>query len=457
MDYGELTPMCRTIDLQTSEQIHQMRGRFDDVFTSSLSSHGAHHEALRRIERYSITSMQSSAHSLKSMDSLRTELSRLEAMITSSQASTTSRIEYSEQDFGLDPESKESQPTEAYQGVSGAQPHPNLECVDAILPPQESTARSSSGSRGSSEVRNSKLHNELSTKNPLNVHTDYHTLVREQEDLSKRFSEISSGHESALLYAQFSRSTSPRANARAVEPSSIEIDQQSSQVDNHAQGEDSFAGNLPISLHADRPRESRHITGDLTVPYGTQASQSARSSISYRTNNRSSSIYELPAKDRPQAYIDPMDFTDIYKALQQSLAAAYPPVVAKYIVLQDLALLHENHSNILESRPNIILHGSHYQENQLSKSIQPHLKELRHHLEALQDAVDEAAVKCLEQGYSISELNALCLTSKIHGVAHNQTQTPPELDPGIDGKRSEGDMEQDSSGEDSEAYFSSAE
>ena len=76
----------RTIDIDTSAQVHQMGGRFSEALSTSLSVHGAHQEALRRIEHYSMTSMHSSAHSIRSMDSirteLRTELSRLETMIT---------------------------------------------------------------------------------------------------------------------------------------------------------------------------------------------------------------------------------------------------------------------------------------------------------------------------------------------------------------------------------------
>ena len=84
----------RTIDIDTSAQLHQIGGRFSEALSTSLSVHGAHQEALRRIEHYSMTSMHSSAHSIRSMDSirteLRTELSRLETMITrTSNAHTT--------------------------------------------------------------------------------------------------------------------------------------------------------------------------------------------------------------------------------------------------------------------------------------------------------------------------------------------------------------------------------
>lgn len=74
---------ARTIDIDTSERVHQIGGQFDEALSASLSVRSVHEEVLRRIEHYSMTSMHSSAHSIRSMDSMRTELSRLEAMITS--------------------------------------------------------------------------------------------------------------------------------------------------------------------------------------------------------------------------------------------------------------------------------------------------------------------------------------------------------------------------------------
>ena len=83
----------RTIDIDTSDQVQQIGGRFDEALSTSLSAHSAHEEALRRIEHYSMTSMHSSANSIRSMDSIRTELSRLEAMITSANVTHPSETE----------------------------------------------------------------------------------------------------------------------------------------------------------------------------------------------------------------------------------------------------------------------------------------------------------------------------------------------------------------------------
>ena len=90
----------RTIDIDTSAQIHEIGGRFSDALSTSLSVHGAHEEALRRIEHYSMTSMHSSAHSIRSMDSirteLRTELSRLETMISRTSNAHAPEVELEE-------------------------------------------------------------------------------------------------------------------------------------------------------------------------------------------------------------------------------------------------------------------------------------------------------------------------------------------------------------------------
>ena len=86
----------RTIDIDTSAQIQQIGGRFNEALSSSLSIHGAHEEALRRIEHYSITSMHSSAHSIRSMDSICSRLSRLEATVTISRDPRPSEAETEE-------------------------------------------------------------------------------------------------------------------------------------------------------------------------------------------------------------------------------------------------------------------------------------------------------------------------------------------------------------------------
>ncbi|KAL9637259.1 MAG: hypothetical protein Q9164_002304 [Protoblastenia rupestris] len=78
-----LAVLGRTIDLHTSEQIHKLGGKYDE----SLSSHNVQEEALRRIEHYSRASLARSTHSIQSMDTIRSELSRIEAMISGSKTS----------------------------------------------------------------------------------------------------------------------------------------------------------------------------------------------------------------------------------------------------------------------------------------------------------------------------------------------------------------------------------
>ena len=106
---GTSSPVCpsigidsvfRTLDIDTSAQVRQIGGRFSEALSTSLSIRGAHEEALKRIELYSMSSMHSSAHSIRSMDSIRTELrtevSRLEAIITSAGNAHSSEIEVEE-------------------------------------------------------------------------------------------------------------------------------------------------------------------------------------------------------------------------------------------------------------------------------------------------------------------------------------------------------------------------
>ncbi len=57
------------------------------MLTISLSSYNAHKEALSRIKQYLITSIPNSTYSLKSINSIRSKLFRLEAIIISFRAS----------------------------------------------------------------------------------------------------------------------------------------------------------------------------------------------------------------------------------------------------------------------------------------------------------------------------------------------------------------------------------
>ena len=75
-----LSVLGRNIDLSTSEQVY----RVQSSLSQTLSNHNVHEATLSRIENISRASLQRSAHSLSSMHSIRSELSRLESMIIES-------------------------------------------------------------------------------------------------------------------------------------------------------------------------------------------------------------------------------------------------------------------------------------------------------------------------------------------------------------------------------------
>ena len=429
-----------------------MRGRFDDALTTSLSSHVAHEETLRRIERYSITSIRSSADSLRSVDSLRTELSRLEAMITSSRAPSTTRIEQYDEGYIMRTSGPENRPTLGHEVTS-------KELVDCVSRPspgsltsQSLRARSSIKSRRSSDVSGAKLANSYEN---ISLHThpaEYQSLVREQEDISKRFSEISDGYESALLYAQFSRTASPVEAGLLHDTSNINMHQNGFQPREIIQGKISPAGGILTSPSHGQFRGFPDIPRDCSPTQEVALRDSVRTSISQRVDDRSSSSYEqssiannLPVDSDPNA---------AYNLLQQCLAATHPPIVADYLSLLDLISLYERHSRILEERQNTTIYGTAHAIGFDDVLAQSHLRKLRDRLEALQVAADNAAKKCAEGGYSVSELEKISLPMKRRDPVQSPTLAPSnnQLE-----SRDDEDASDDSFSDDSDIYFSSAE
>ncbi|KAL8782882.1 MAG: hypothetical protein Q9195_009548 [Heterodermia aff. obscurata] len=410
----------RTIDLHTSEQLHQMRGQFDDALTTSLSNHGAHEETLRRIEQYSITSMRSTAHSIKSMDSIRTELSRLEAMITISQTASTSRIEQ----FGEDPMVGSSQndarpvatqrtehesSTEAQQGIFSGE---TLEPATSQHSRNGSSSSSKYSSKAGSAVHGGNRGETDARTNP----TDFQRLVKEQESITKRFSEISNGHESALLYAQFSRNTSPSRMTRKES--------------------------------SGRPPNLDFAFEDLDIS-STEDVLDAQSPFL----NRPSRSKQVP--ESQEARFTKNDRKSIYGIMEQSLAAVYSPIVAEYVSLQTLVIMCEGHLKILEERPSIFLNSTTLGANHDAVNAQPHVRRLHDRLDILQEAVDSSARECLEAGYSIPDLDKMSFS--ISGYRPEQEKTrlnttfsERDLEPKDDGT-------DDTPGDESDAYFSSTE
>ena len=403
----------RTIDLHTSEQLHQMRGRFDDALTTSLSNHGAHEEALRRIEQYSITSMRSSARSIKSMNSIRTELSRLEAMITISRTASTSRTEQFSEDAMVGSSRNEGRPvaseitehessTEAQQGV------PSGDILE-LTTSQNSRNGSFSSSKYSSKA-SSAVHAGSHGKIDVRARpTDFRRLVKEQEGISKRFSEISNGHESALLYAHFSRNTSPSPNLRE---------------DNSER-----APNLDLAFD-DLDISSNEDVRDVQNPFLNQPSRSKQVLESESTSTK-------------------IDRRSIYGMMEQSLAAVYSPIVAEYVSLQNLVAMCECHLRILDEQPRIISSSENLGANHDALNTQAHVRRLHDRLEVLQEAVKSSGKDCLKAGYSVSDLDRINLS--ISGCSAERETTR------LDTMSSDHDRTDDRSGDDSDAYFSSTE
>ena len=409
----------RTIDLHTSEQLHQMRGRFDDALTTSLSNHGAHEEALRRIEQYSITSMRSSAHSIRSMNSIRTELSRLEAMITISQTASTSRIEQFDEDViigssrnGGQPVASESTelepPTEAQQAVlSGKVLEPAVS--------QNSRNGSLSSSKYSSKA-SSAVHSGNHGKNDLPTHPiDFGRLVKEQEGITKRFSEISNGHESALLYAQFSRNTSPSPKTRTDDSE-------------RARALDLALDDLGVSSTED--------VRDVQSPFLNQSSRPQHVPESEATSTK-------------------IDRKSIYGIIEQSLAAVYSPIVAEYVSLQNLVTMCEGYLKILDEQPSIISSNTNFDAKHDPINTQPHVRRLHDRLELLQEAVKVSERECMKAGYSIPDLDKVNLT--INGFGSEQERTRPDTVSSEHDSETMDDRTNDRPSDESDVYFSSTE
>lgn len=384
-----------------------MRGRFDDALTTSLSSQGAHQETLRRIEQYSITSMRSSTRSLRSMDSLRSELSRLEAMITSSQTASSWKIDPSRESLPMPTSGQRGRDNVTHKWAATSQRFGTSQDSFASRPCEGS----SNMSRYSSEISDVR---QPRAQNRINVHThpaDYQFLVKEQEDISKRFSEISSGHESALLYAQFSRSTSPIHKSLA-KPSRTERSSPAVEIEGKEQGEEHHLKTTSTSSHLSHPREVLGHPHRLSQSNMEWFTQSARTSISQRTGDRSSSSYDQSSNLKPEANSSTVDPSSMYTILQQSLVETQPPLVAQLLSLQDLALLHTNHINLLENGRNALLDTPTHEDSHHTQSIQLHLRKLRAQLETLQIAIDDAARRCAESGHNISELRSVHLPAR---------------------------------------------
>ena len=218
----------RTIDIDTSAQVHQIGGRFSEALSTSLSIHGAHEEALRRIEHYSMTSMHSSAHSIRSMDSIRTEfrteLSRLETMITRTSNAHTTEVGFEKTQLNA-----MSNPTERRSSV-GAEAE-NGESYLSVPGPlsehgMENSTTKASGIKVTSqdqplnEARNGLISRTQSHRKGKaavedHIETDSHRpSMSNRSSMSKADDQTYAGEINKVsdLYAEFSKKLEPRRN-----------------------------------------------------------------------------------------------------------------------------------------------------------------------------------------------------------------------------------------------------
>ena len=225
----------RTIDIDTSAQIHQIGGRFSEALSNSLSVHGAHQEALRRIEHYSMTSMHSSAHSIRSMDSirteLRTELSRLETMITRTSHAHTTEAGVEESQINTvsnHTERRLSVGAEAENGESFSVPGPPSEHGMENTTTKGSGVKFSSQDEPLDETRIGLISRTQSHRKGKAAAVDRIEIDSQRPSMSNRSSMGKADGQSPTkeinkvsdLYAEFSKKLEPRRN----ESSASEID-----------------------------------------------------------------------------------------------------------------------------------------------------------------------------------------------------------------------------------------
>ena len=202
----------RTIDIDTSDQVHHIGGRFDEALSTSLSIHGAHEEALRRIEHYSLTSMHSSAHSIRSMDSIRTELSRLEAMITTASVTHPSETEIRDNHAIAGSSRTERR-------ISGLLPGHGWESSTAKdsginLAPQHGSSNGiqQSVDRSNQPQRTEDMAAEHFSQPDPRQSTNYRPFLDKSKDVNNSCTDNPSegGNRSSFLYAEFSKTSQPR-------------------------------------------------------------------------------------------------------------------------------------------------------------------------------------------------------------------------------------------------------
>ena len=188
--------------------------------------HGAHEEALRRIEHYSMTSMHTSAHSIRSMDSIRTELSRLEAMIHSTSVTHLPDAEAVESNLKRRSDNTERRSSAVEEEGT---PSPNISFPRQMLEHAvESSSARDVGSQPAPEQRyldqGRKSLDQSSipsqTKRTGAEHSarpDHHSILDELDVVHNPYTERATedGYRSSALYAEYTKTSQPHRNERS--------------------------------------------------------------------------------------------------------------------------------------------------------------------------------------------------------------------------------------------------
>ena len=171
---------------------------------------------------------------------------------------------------------------------------------------------------------------------------------------------------------------------------------------------------------AQRTREiavEKYIETDSHIPSADEPSAKDEPDDEKHTGevNKVSDLYAEFSKDleprRNESAEVEIEPAAIHHILRQSLAGIYPPEVVKYISLQQVITLCENHIDLLDRRPSVqrsavgkMKEGSYvYRSN--PAAARPSMVELRDRLVELQTAIKVSREQCIEAGYSLSELD----------------------------------------------------
>ena len=282
---------------------------------------------------------------------------------------------------------------------------------------------------------------------------ELHDLVKEQEDISKRFSEISNGHESALLYAEFSRIDSPTTKKHKEDP----MQKQKQKVGPVLGKSERFHAEASSAQTSSSLGRSTHLPEFFrksSLASDDQPSRSARTSISQRVDNKPANSHEPFARPKDKSY--QLDHASTYRILHQCLADVYSPMIAELVSLQNLANLCETHLKLLEQAPQIASDLGKNKGSSQSTFVETSIRKLKDQLEALQDAGDISMKNCIEAGYSMLELDKIIVSNQNESRQENMTKAPADFKDTISYKV-HGSETNDDISDDADAYYSTAE